>query len=201
MKNAKDEDYYILIPNPINGDKEEFDLNNRANIGLAMRLIKKRHKAVDKMQSNFEELESIRKDRDVDSIDAKIKKLVNKVSSLDPDEFETDEEYSNRIDELEKKLKDVKDSYPQKVIDLQNKTGQSMQEIDRLGIKICSLILNPVDGVPDEYPSKKDFIEELIADDKDIEDIISFFLDTLNSTMKSHRDEGIQMKKRSKNKQ
>lgn len=200
MEKAKDEEYYLLIPNPITDNEEEFDLDRESNVGLAMRLIRKREKIMDSMRSDFQKLEDLRSKHNVDQIEKETQNLINKISKISEDDFDSEDEYDEKFRELEKELKSIKDDYPQEVIDLQNKTGEQMEEADRLGVKICAVVLNPVDGTPEEYNSKKDYIEELIGSDQDIQQIISFFLSTLNSTMKSLKGVGIQMKKRSNGK-
>jgi len=197
MENAKDEEYYLLIPNPVTDSEEEFDLNRQSNVGLAMRLIRKRENIMESMRSNFKKLEKVREEKDVDSIEDRMEGLLDEITELSLSEFEDEEEYEKRSDELEEKLNEVKSSYPQKVIDLQNKTAEQVKEVDRIGVKICTIVLEPTEGVPEEYPSKKDYIEEFIASDQDIQDVITFFLSTLNSTMRSRKGVGIQMKKRS----
>lgn len=198
MKNTIEEEYYLLIPNPFTGEKEEFDLERNSNVALVLRLIRKRENLIEESRSNFNKIQKVRKEKNVDELESRTKELLDKLSSLSKNEDEPEEEFDKRFSYIEDQLEDIQESYPQEVIDLQNKSGKIINDIDRVGIKICLVLLNPVNGIPEEYGSKKDYLEELIADDQDIQDVITFFLSTLSSTMRLRRDKRVQMEKRGK---
>lgn len=200
MEQAKDEQYYLIIPDPISGEEKEFDLNRRSNVGLVMRLIRKRESIMESMGSNFDRLDKMREDVGLNSIDERFNEIIDELQDLEESDFESEEKYKNRVGKLEDELQELDKAIPDELVDLQEKSSEQMEEVDRIGIKICTIILNPVNGVPDKYPSKKDFIGEFVGDDADINQIIHFFLSTLNSTTKSRKDEVIQMKKRNNKK-
>lgn len=200
MQNPKDEDYYLLIPNPIDGKKEEFELGSRGNVGLVLRLIRKRERLTRSSRDNFDRIKSLRSKHNISDVEDRINELTKEVGNLYEDDFEDKESYQEREQELYDELKELQESFPDELLDLQNNTAKTMRDIDRVGVKICAILLQPVNGVPDEYDSKKDYIEEFIADDQDVQDVISFFLSTLNSTTRSHKDTGIEMKSRTEEK-
>lgn len=196
MKQAKDDQYYLLIPDPFTGEQKEFDIDRKSNVGLAMRLIRKRKSITEDMKDNFDRLQDIRDENNISQVEDEFQEVSEELSQLDPDEYETDEDWEEEINSYEAQLENLQNQFPKELEDLQNKTSDQMDNIDRLGIKICVLILQPVNGIPDEYSNKKEYFEEIVGGHQDIEDIIAFFLSTLNSTTKSLKEGGIQMKKR-----
>lgn len=195
MKEPQDE-YYLLIPHPITGEDIEFDLEKSSNIGLILRLIRKRKSYIDSLRKGIEELNNLRDQHNIPSIEKTSEKIIEDLSNISKEDFESEEEYDKKIEELEGRLEAVTKSFPQRAVDLQNEMTDLNIKVDDLGIKICSLIINPSNGTPEEYDNKQDYISEIIADESTVEDIITFFFSVYPSITESHKGSAIRLKSR-----
>lgn len=197
MKDPKDE-LYLVIEDPFTGDDIEFDLELNSRIGLILRLIDKRDSIIESLRSNYSRIKELRKEYNVGEIEERSEAIIKELTDINPSDFESEDLYEKKLNDLEKSLVDIKNKYPQDVIDLQNKTGRLTDDLDKIGVKICSLILKPTNGVPNKFRSKYDYIEEIITGEDIISDIITFFLAVLPSITKYHKGSGIKVKSRRK---
>lgn len=181
------EDTILLIKDPLSEKEFEFSLNLNGNASLAMRLIKKRENIRNSVIKDSQKLKELREKSNMADLEKRIKSTSSSFRKLDPDSFESDEAFKEESERIEKELREIRDLIPQEVIDLQNSLADRMYDLDRLSIKICSMVLNP-HSIPEEYNGDKaSFIEEIVPDESGFEDIISFFLDSITSVFKSRR--------------
>lgn len=169
-------DYTLLIKDEFTQEDVEFSINPNLNFSLALRLMRKREKNQQEMMKVSDKIKKIREEHNVDNIETTIDDLTDKLR---------EEENEEKQKELEKQIEDIGKKYPQELLTLQRKAVDILATHERLLVKVSSLILHPVNEIPDDYGSKKEMIEELVASESTYSDIVSFFLTSSNSITRS----------------
>lgn len=187
MKEIKD-DLLISIKDPFGGDDILFEINKDHNLSLALRLIRKRDKIKTNIRSCFDDLDDLRKKHNITESEKKSQEILEKINELGEDDFDDKEKFEKQKEKLMDKLLKLKDAFPQELLDLQNKIQNMFADVDRIGTSICSIVLLPVGKIPDEYPDKKSYLEEIIPSEKSVEEVISFFLSAYSSSTKSQTE-------------
>jgi len=183
MKEPLDDKILTLI-DPFSSKELHFEINKEGNASLIFRLIRKRKSIQNDLRSLMQEIKDIRTKNNLDKIDEKIEVLGEDLSKLNSEDFESEEEYKKEHEKISKKILDLRDKYPQRLFDALQEAQDIFYHIDRIGIKIFLLVLNPLSKLPDSYESWNEFFEEGISDEKVIEEAIVFFSESLNSTSK-----------------
>jgi hypothetical protein len=187
MKETVD-DLILTVEDPLSDSVHEFSLNYESNSSLILRLIKKRESLRTLSIKKYNEIKKIREDSDVETLEKKIQDKLKEVSDLKPNQ-------KKKSEKIRLELKELRDSFPLEIERLQKELQEAMDSIDRMSMKICAMILDPVNGIPSEYSGDKvSYIEEIIPDEESVENVISFFLDFYSSASRSHKEQAAKVK-------
>lgn len=178
------EDYVISITDPVSDKAFDFSLDEDGNLSLAARLIRKRARLSKASREKFKRVMDLREKNEVDKLDKKIGELSLEVNNLEKGEDETVEEFEKRSEEVIKKFEKLRDDYPDEIVDIQNESAKMMNRAEDIGLKVCTMILKPLNAIPSEYASQKDFIQDILIDDTAVDEVINFFLSVYISSMK-----------------
>lgn len=182
------ESHILSVTNPVTDKSFDFKLEDENNISLVMRLIRKRSELKKSSRLKFKKLLQIREDKNVADIEKEISDLSISVSNLEKEEDETEEEFKERSEEVLDKLRELQKKYPKESLKLQDESEELISKAETIGYKICCMILNPIEDIPEDYLDKESFIEDFIFDDETVEEIIAFFLTTFTFSTKSQEE-------------
>lgn len=162
----------IKILNPF-GDGTQyivFKLNRDANFGLVLKLINKRRDIQKRMREVFFSLQKMKAELKIDELEDKIKQMDKDINSVSEDE-----------------ILDMAKRFPDEFIQMQNKALNLSDESFNEGIRILSLCYRPELGVPSEYKDNLDFMSNLITSDDEVAQLVDFFLESFDSSMRLGR--------------
>lgn len=169
----------VHIQSPFGDFEYSFKLNKDANIAIVLRKLNRRQKKIDLMIQATKKLQRLKKENNVYSLEEEAKSIGDKEELTDEDK---------------KRLLDIGDKYPQKVIDIQNEALAHSDDIFELGLDICAMILSPVEPIPKEFDSMLSFISAIMTNDDEVTEIINFFLESSDFTGISHRGSTVRIK-------